>query len=123
MEPPGWNWPAIAALATVAVTAVTVAYAVATCFFIRSGFRKMNQSSDERAADRQRAWAALEAEQRRRDGAMTLESAPGVRVVTGGVATLSAKCGRLYLPSCSAYDSHKCHIEIGPGSLGGGWLP
>ena len=65
MEPPGWDWPAIAALATLAVTAVTVAYAVATCFFIRSSFREMDRAFDERAADRQRAWAALEAEQRR----------------------------------------------------------
>ena len=40
MEPPGWNWPAVAALATVAVTAVTVAYAVATCFFMGLNVRK-----------------------------------------------------------------------------------
>ena len=65
MELPGWDWPAVAALATVAVTAVTVAYAVATCFFIRSGFREMHRTFDERAADRRRAWAALEAKQGR----------------------------------------------------------
>lgn len=70
MELPGWDWPALVALATVAGTAVTVAYAVATCFFIRSGFRKMDRAFDERAADRQRAWAALEAEQRRHEEAM-----------------------------------------------------
>ena len=60
MEPPGWDWPTVAALATVAGTAVTVA-----CFFIRSGFREMDRVFDKRAADRQRAWAALVAKQRR----------------------------------------------------------
>ncbi len=82
MELPGWDWPAVAALVTVAGTAVTVAYAVATCFFIRSSFRKMDRAFDERAADRKRAWAALEAEQRRHEEAMAARAAPVGR--TGG---------------------------------------
>ena len=86
MEPPGWNWPAVAALATVAVTAVTVAYAVATCFFIRSGFREMDRAFDERAADRQRAWAALEAEQRRHEEAMEESRRRGGNSGAGGRA-------------------------------------
>lgn len=62
---PGWDWPAVAALATVGIALITAGVGIATCYFIHSGIRAMNKSSDERAADRKQAQAALEAEQRR----------------------------------------------------------
>ena len=65
MELAGWNWPAIAALAVVALAVVTMAYAVATCFFIRSSFQEMDRAFEKRARDRKQAQGALEAEQRR----------------------------------------------------------
>ena len=65
MEPPGWDWPAVAALATVGIALITAGVGIATCYFIREGIRAMNKSSDERASDRRQAQAAHEAEQRR----------------------------------------------------------
>lgn len=65
MELPGWDWPAVAALATVAIAAITMVVGVATCYFIREGIRAMNKSSDERARDRKQAQEAHETEQRR----------------------------------------------------------
>ena len=65
MEPPGWDWPAVAALATVAIALITAEVGITTCYFIREGIRAMNKSSDERAADRRQAQTAQEAEQRR----------------------------------------------------------
>lgn len=65
MEPSGWDWPAVAALATVAVALITAGVGIAICYFIREGIRAMNKSSDERAADRKQAREAQEAEQRR----------------------------------------------------------
>ncbi len=65
MELPGGDWPAVAALATLAIAAVTAGVGIATCYFIREGIRTMSKSSDERASDRRQAQAAHEAEQRR----------------------------------------------------------
>ena len=65
MELPGWDWPAVAALATVGIAAITAGVGIAACYFIHEGIRAMNKSSDERASERRQAQAAHEAEQRR----------------------------------------------------------
>ena len=64
MDPSGWDWPAVAALATAAIALITAAVGIATCYFIREGIRAMNKSSDERAADRKQAQAAQEADRK-----------------------------------------------------------
>ncbi len=71
MEPPGWDWPAVAALATLAIAVITAGVGIATCYFIREGIRAMNNSSDERARDRKQAQEAQEAD--RKQAHATLE--------------------------------------------------
>ena len=74
MDSFAWNWPAVAALATVAIALITAGVGIATCYFIREGIRAMNKSSDQRTADRKEARAALEAwrkaDERRHEEAM-----------------------------------------------------
>ena len=64
MEPSGWDWPAVAALATAAIALIAAGVGIATCYFIREGIRAMNKSSDERAADRRQAQTAQEADRK-----------------------------------------------------------
>ena len=72
MEPSGWDWPAVAALATAAIALIAAGVGIPTCYFIREGIRAMNKSSDERAADRRQAQAAQEAD--RKQAQTTLEA-------------------------------------------------
>ena len=73
MELPGWDWPAVAALATLAIAVITAGVGIATCYFIREGIRAMNKSSDERAADRRQAQATQEADRRQAQTALEEE--------------------------------------------------
>jgi len=54
---PDWTWQAVTAVATASIAFITAAVGIATCYFIRSGIKAMNRSSDERAADRKAAMA------------------------------------------------------------------
>ena len=73
MEPPGWDWPAIAALATLAIAVIAAGVGIATCYFIRDGIRAMNKSSDERALDRRQAQAAHEADRKQAQASLEEE--------------------------------------------------
>ena len=70
---PGWDWPAVAALATVGIALITAGVGIATCYFIREGIRAMNKSSDERTADRKQAQVAQEADRKQAHAAMEAE--------------------------------------------------